>query len=398
MGTLYATPVRGKEVFSFEYDKSWLKSPYAQILDPDLGLFSGPQYVREEKNNFGLFLDSSPDRWGRVLMQRREAQQAKTEGRPSRTLLESDYLLGVYDGHRMGGLRFRLSKDTPFLDDHADMAAPPWTKLRDLEFASLQLERDNAEKDSDYLKWLKMLIAPGGSLGGARPKASVTDEDGHPWIAKFPSRRDEINIGKWEYLVSLLAQKAGIEMSQSQAMNFSGEYDTFLTKRFDRTASGERIHFASAITLLGKKDGDGSDTGVSYIEIAEFIIRNGARVNKDLEQLWRRIVFYICVSNVDDHLRNHGFLLTENGWVLSPAYDINPVPTGGGLHLNISKDDNTQDIGLALSVAHYFRVKKERAEDIVNEITTVVRTWQIFARQLKLPSREIELMQNAFLV
>ena len=303
MGTLYAASARGKEVFSFEYDPAWLKSPFAQMLDPDLGLFSGPQYARDGHDNFGLFLDSSPDRWGRVLMQRREAQLAKAENRDVRPLMESDYLLGVYDGHRMGALRFRLSEDGVFLDDQAEMAAPPWAKLRDLEYASLQLERDDAESDQDYMKWLKMLIAPGGSLGGARPKASVLDESGHPWIAKFPSRRDEINIGKWEYLVYQLAQAAGIEVAEADVRHFSGEYDTFLTRRFDRLSNGQRVHFASAMTLLGKKDGDGGDTGVSYLDLADFLMKNGAQVNKDLEQLWRRIVFYICVSNTDDHLR-----------------------------------------------------------------------------------------------
>ena len=398
MGTLYATPSRGKEVFSFEYDPAWLKSSHALTLDPSLGLFSGPQYARDGQDNFGLFLDSSPDRWGRVLMQRREAQQAKAEGREPNTLMESNYLLGVYDGHRMGALRFRLFEDGAFLDDQADMAAPPWTKLRELEHASLQLEREDAESDRDYLNWLKMLIAPGGSLGGARPKASVLDERGHPWIAKFPSRRDEINVGKWEFLVYRLAQEAGIDTAQADVRHFSGEYDTFLSQRFDRTESGERIHFASAMTMLGKKDGDGGDTGVSYLDLASFLIRSGGQVNRDLEQLWRRIVFYICVSNTDDHLRNHGFLLRENGWVLSPAYDINPVATGGGLALNISKDDNSQSLELARSVAPTFRVSDTRADAIIGEVVGAVRNWLELAKQLKFPTREITLMKNAFRV
>lgn len=398
MGMLYATPSRGKEIFSFEYDPAWLKSPHSLVLDPNLGLFTGPQYARDGHDNFGLFLDSSPDRWGRVLMQRREAQQAKAEDRDIDTLMESDYLLGVYDGHRMGALRFRLSEDGPFLDNQADMAAPPWAKLRDLEYASLQLERQDAENDKDYMNWLKMLIAPGGSLGGARPKASVLDEHGHPWIAKFPSRRDEINIGRWEYLLYQLAQAAGVETVQSDIRNFSGEYDTFLSKRFDRTESGERVHFASAMTLLGKQDGDGGDTGVSYLDLAEFLMRHGAEANKDLEQLWRRIVFYICVSNTDDHLRNHGFLLRDGGWVLSPAYDINPVATGGGLALNISKEDNSQSLDLVRSVAPVFRIDTEQANKIIGEVINAVRNWAELARKLKLTSREISQMKSAFRV
>ncbi len=398
MGTLYAAPSRGKEVFSFEYDTAWLKSPHAQVLDPHLMLFLGPQYTRGGHDHFGLFLDSSPDRWGRVLMQRREAQQARAEQRDVRPLLESDYLLGVYDGHRMGALRFRLSDDGPFLDDQEDLAAPPWTTLRDLEYASLQLEQNDAESDKDYTKWLNMLIAPGGSLGGARPKASVLDENNHPWIAKFPSRHDEINIGKWEYLVYQLAKKGGISIAHSDIRHFSGDHDTFLTKRFDRTDTGERLHFASALTLLGKKDGDGGDTGVSYLDLADFLIRNGAHVNEDLEQLWRRIVFYVCVSNTDDHLRNHGFMLTDRGWVLSPAYDINPVATGGGLALNISKDDNSQHLDLVLSSAPYFRVGKDRANEIIQEIASVVRSWPDMAKRLTIPTREVSVMKSAFRV
>ena len=395
MGTLFVSPSRGKEVFSFEYDKSWLKSPYAQSLDPDLGLFTGPQYARDGSDNFGLFLDSSPDRWGRVLMRRREAQQAQTEKRNACSLFESDYLLGVYDAHRMGALRFRMSESSPFLDEQIELASPPWAKLSDLEYASLQLEQDNAEAESDYLKWLNVLIAPGGSLGGARPKASVTDESGHPWLAKFPSCRDEVNIGKWEYLVYLLALDAGIDVAQSKINSFSGEHDTFLTKRFDRTEEGERLQFSSAMTLLGKKDGD---DGVSYLDLADFLVRHGAQVSQDLEQLWRRILFYVCVSNTDDHLRNHGFMLKNNGWVLSPAYDINPVASGGGLSLNISKDDNRQDLSLVLSVVHYFRLSDERANNIVQEVLMAVKRWPDLAKELSISPREVNLMKSAFRV
>jgi serine/threonine-protein kinase HipA len=395
MGTLFVSPSRGKEVFSFEYDKSWLKSPYAQSLDPDLGLFTGPQYARDGSDNFGLFLDSSPDRWGRVLMRRREAQQAQTEKCNACSLFESDYLLGVYDAHRMGALRFRMSESSPFLDEQIELASPPWAKLSDLEYASLQLEQDNAEAESDYLKWLNVLIAPGGSLGGARPKASVTDESGHPWLAKFPSCRDEVNIGKWEYLVYLLALDAGIDVAQSKINSFSGEHDTFLTKRFDRTEEGERLQFSSAMTLLGKKDGD---DGVSYLDLADFLVRHGAQVSQDLEQLWRRILFYVCVSNTDDHLRNHGFMLKNNGWVLSPAYDINPVASGGGLSLNISKDDNRQDLSLVLSVVHYFRLSDERANNIVQEVLMAVKRWPDLAKELSISPREVNLMKSAFRV
>ncbi|MEK7692307.1 MAG: HipA domain-containing protein, partial [Bdellovibrionota bacterium] len=349
MGILHAKPGRGEEIFSFEYDPAWLQGKHARRLDPDLGLYNGQQYPPDTRNNFGIFLDSSPDRWGRVLMNRREAQEAREQKRPLKTLYNSDYLLGVYDGHRMGALRFRLDPQGPFLDNHQMQAAPPWASLRELENATLQLEKEGAEDDPKYSKWLKLLIAPGGSLGGARPKASVVDEDGHLWIAKFPSARDEVNIGAWEDVVHKLAHRAGVIVAEGDARCLCHHQHTFLTRRFDRTEKGERLHFASAMTLLNHVDGDAAVTEASYLELVEFLAKEGAAATSDLEQLWRRIVFFICVSNTDDHLRNHGFILRSKGWALAPAYDMNPVATGDGLHLNISESDNAQDLDLALS-------------------------------------------------
>ena len=358
MGTLTVTQGKGKEVFSFEYAADWLKSGFTQMLDPDLQLYSGAYYPRDEKVNFGVFMDSCPDRWGRVLMQRREAAIARTEERPAKELLESDYLLGVFDGHRMGALRFKTYEEGPFLNDNKKMASPPWTSLRELEEASLKFEEDNIN-DPEYLKWVNMLIAPGSSLGGARPKASVVDPEGGLWIAKFPSRMDDKDIGAWEMVANELAQKAGLNIAQGMIQRFNSRYHTYLTKRFDRTENSERIHFASAMTLLGYTDGEKS-AGASYLELVEFITRNGVDVDRDLEELWRRIVFSICVKNTDDHLRNHGFLLTDGGWLLSPAYDINPNEYGKGLHLNISDKDNSLSLDLALEVAIYFRLGDEK--------------------------------------
>jgi serine/threonine-protein kinase HipA len=310
MGLLHATPTRGKEVFSFEYDQAWLSGGQAQIIDPSLRLFQGPQYLPIGRENFGAFLDSSPDRWGRVLLKRREAQLAREQRRKERPLLELDYLLGVYDGHRLGALRFRIA-DGPFLDDNTELASPPWTSLRELEQASLLLEDKNAEHDPAFSKWLRMLIAPGRSLGGARPKASVLDPQGNLWIAKFPSKNDTDDIGAWEGVLCTLAKRAGIRVTQGLCQRFGSKHHTFLSRRFDRTDKGERIHFASAMTILERQDGE---EGASYLDLAEAIIKLGAHPARDLEELWRRIVFFVCVSNVDDHLRNHGFLLEKNGW------------------------------------------------------------------------------------
>lgn len=396
MGVLHATPAKGKELFSFEYEKAWLETGFSQQIDPDLQLYSGQQYVKEEKHNFGVFLDSSPDRWGRVLMKRREAALAKAEGRPANTLLESDYLLGVFDKHRMGALRFKLSPDGPFLDDNTKNPTPQWATLRELEHASLELEKDDIIGDPDYIKWLNMLVSPGASLGGARPKASIVDDKGSLWIAKFPSRNDNKDIGAWEAVVHDLAVKCGITMADAQAKKFTNKYHTFLTRRFDRTAKGERIHFASALTLLGYTDGADHHAGVSYIELAEFIVQHGAQINEDLLQLWKRIVFNICVTNTDDHLRNHGFLLTEKGWILSPAYDINPIEDGTGLTLNITEDDNSLDTDLAIAVAPYFRVGDQQAKKIIAEIKETVSTWKKVAKQYGISNAEQEMTSGAF--
>ncbi|ADV47752.1 HipA domain protein [Cellulophaga algicola DSM 14237] len=396
IGELYSETLRGKEVFSFTYHKDWLQSDYAYQLDPDLGLFEGIQYLSDEKSNFGLFLDSSPDRWGRVLMKRREAAFARKEERKIDKLFETDFLLGVFDDHKMGALRFKLDKKDSFLNDNKELASPPWTSIRELEQISLRLEDDSSLDDPDYLKWLQMLISPGSSLGGARPKASVLDNKGNLWIAKFPSKNDGDDIGAWEMVTYQLAIQSGIEMAESKAEKFSSNQHTFLTKRFDRTINGKRIHFASAMTLLGYTDGTDASTGVSYLELVDFITKHGANTENDLKQLWRRIVFSICVSNTDDHLRNHGFLLTDKGWILSPAYDINPVETGMGLKLNISEDDNALDLDLALEVAPYFRLEKEDAKIIIDEILAVISQWKKYATKFGISRLEQERKAEAF--
>ncbi len=394
MGTLSVTPAKGKEAFSFEYDVAWLKSGFSQMIDPDLQLFPGSYYPRDEKQNFGVFLDSCPDRWGRVLMQRREAMLAKQEERKPNTLLESDFLLGVFDDHRMGALRFRLKEGGPFLNNDKKMAAPPWTLLRELEEACLKFEEDNID-DPEYLKWINLLIAPGSSLGGARPKASVLDPGNNLWIAKFPSIKDEKDVAAWEMVANELAINAGLNMADGKIQKFNNNYHTYLTKRFDRTTTGERIHFASAMTLLGHMDGENSN-GVSYLDLVEFISKHGFEVDKDLKELWRRIVFSICVKNTDDHLRNHGFLLTDKGWVLSPAYDINPNEYGKGLHLNISDKDNSLDLNLVLEVAEYFRLDNENANGIIEEVKTAVSNWPIVAAKYKIARAEMDRMSAAF--
>jgi serine/threonine-protein kinase HipA len=395
-GELRATYLRGKEIFSFEYSNDWLKSGYSQIFDPELQMYAGQQFLDNDKNNFGIFLDSSPDRWGRLLMRRRESANARKEKRIERKLLETDYLLGVFDLHRSGGLRFKESFNGPFLNQNKEHSTPPWASIKELEFASMQLEKDDSTEESEYLTWLGLLVAPGSSLGGARPKASIVDNKKQLWIAKFPSRYDDLNIGAWEMVLHELAISAGINVPAARIEKFSAKHHTYLSQRFDRTNKMSRIHFASAMTMLGYQDGVNFNDGVSYLELAEFLMKHSMLPDKDLEELWRRIVFNICVSNTDDHLRNHGFLLTNEGWVLSPAYDMNPVEVSSGLSLNISENDNSLNIGLAIEVAPFFRVSEQKSMKIIDKVISAVNQWKNVASYFKIPRSEQDKMTIAF--
>lgn len=394
IGRLYVSHVRGKEQFAFEYDHSWLVSDFANyLLDPDLLLYNGRQYVPMDKALFGVFADSCPDRWGRLLMKRREAVQARKEARKPKALWESDYLLGVYDKSRMGALRFKTEEDGVFLSGDEELATPPWTTLRTLEAASLGFENDESGLEE---RWLKQLLAPGSSLGGARPKATVQDEKGNLWIAKFPSKHDEVNSGAWEKVVHDLAELCGLNVPEAKLETLSKNGSTFLVKRFDRDGD-KRIHFASAMTLLGKTDGASGNDGSSYLDLVSFIRQNGATPEKDLRELWKRIIFNMAVSNTDDHLRNHGFILTKSGWKLSPLYDVNPVPYGDMLSLNVSMDDSSISIELAVSVAKYFDIDEEEAIKLANEIRAAVRNnWERLARDNGLTRGACEYMKPAF--
>jgi serine/threonine-protein kinase HipA len=240
-------------------------------------------------------------------------------------------------------------------------------------------------------------MAPGSSLGGARPKANILDEDGQPWIAKFPSRNDTLNKGAWEYLTYRLAVNAGIDMAESRLEHIAGPYHTFLTKRFDRQKQ-ERIHFASAMTMTGKNEELIRDETPSYLEIVEFIQFSGAHVTEDLNQLWKRLIFNILISNTDDHLRNHGFVLTPEGWRLSPAFDINPSIDKEGLALNIDMDNNSLDIDLAKSVGTYFRLEEKEMDSIIEKVRYAVSGWHKLAAEIGIPRSEQTLMAAAFKV
>ncbi len=386
------------ELFDFEFDGAALAHPAVRNLhlDPQLKIIGGLQHTAHGMHNFGVFADSCPDRWGRMLMRRRleREQRAGTAAKTMR-LCESDYLLGVHDSFRIGALRYLRNDTGAFLDNQHNIAAPPFVRLRALEAACTGLEHDDNSAQLDG--WLKMLVAPGGSLGGARPKASVVDKDGHLWIAKFPSTRDEHDIGAWEMVTQVLADGCGIHTPASLVRRFASTYHTFLSKRFDRTTTGARLHFASAMTLTGHTDGDDASAGASYLEVAQVIIDHGAAPDTDLRQLFTRIVFNILVSNTDDHLRNHGFMLVPGkGWRLSPAYDMNPTLNAGGLMLNITENDNALNLELVREVAPYFRLDIQSTNEIIAASSAVVRQWRQVAQGLGLTAREIARMEGAF--
>lgn len=392
IGIISAQQSKGSRIFGFEYDKEWLKSDDLFLLDPEIGLFSGTQYP-DKKDNFGVFMDSMPDTWGRKLMLRRAAQEALSRKEAAPKLYEIDFLLGVHDASRMGALRFKLDPDGPFLDDNKDNPTPPITHLRELEASVKAYEEDEEGKNGN--EWIPMLFAPGSSLGGARPKANIVDLDGHLCIAKFPSKSDTTDKAAWEYLAYELACKAGINMPICKLEKIRGPYHTFLSRRFDREA-GERIHFASAMTMTKNSEDSIRDATPSYLEIADFIQTYCSNIEEDLHQLWRRIVFHMAISNTDDHFRNHGFLLTEKGWRLSPAYDINPSTDKNGLALNVDMHNNALDFELALSVGQFFQLKEDQMHRIIKEVCTVVKDWRTLGAKLGIPRAELEMMSPAF--
>ena len=393
IGILSAHQGKGRKSFSFKYSKEWLKSKEHFLLDPDIGFYTGDQFPNS-KDNFGVFLDSMPDTWGRTLMKRRNSIQAKEADIPTPKLYDIDYLLGVYDESRMGALRFKLDDDGEFLDNDV-LPTPPWSSIKELQYSADIIESD---KETDEVKkWLAILMAPGSSLGGARPKANILDDSEHPWIAKFPSKNDTIDKAKWEYLAYKLALLTGINMSECKIEKVSGKYYTFLTKRFDRE-EGERIHFSSAMTMTGNNEDTLKKIPASYLDIAEFIQFSGANVREDLQQLWKRIIFNIAISNTDDHLRNHGFILTAKGWLLSPAYDINPSIDKHGLSLNIDTDSNLLDFELAKSVGEYFQLEEKQMDDVIIEVLNSVVKWKQIAKEIGISRSEIEIMEPAFIV
>lgn len=376
----------------FHYDRNWLGQARAFALDPDLSLDEHPFFPKPELGNFGVFLDSSPDRWGQTLMKRREALQAKDEKRTPRTLYAWDFLVGVQDFTRQGALRFRVAGTKEFLG--ADkMAAPPVTTLRELEAVAYQLSSRRIDDLDALRKWLAVLVAPGASLGGARPKANFTEADGSLWIGKFPSRDDDRDVGAWEYVVHSLAKIARVDVPPAKLVRLNNEFRTFCVQRFDRD-KGVRRFYASAMTLLRKEHSEGT----SYLELAQWLRSkgDGAQTGEDLKQLFRRVAFNVAVGNRDDHLRNHGFVLGANGWRLAPAFDVNPNIDKAEHVLNIDDTDNRPSLETVLATAEFYGLSPDQARQVVDEVVSAVDSWPDAARKAGIARGDVELTASAF--
>ena len=395
VGELGYESLRGTDSYSFCYDHNWLRQYSDLYLSADINNYTGLQFTQPDRDIFGCFGDALPDRWGRLLLNRREQIRAQEEKRPVRKLSSYDYLLGIDDYSRMGGFRFKESPDGEFINCDATLRIPPLTDIQVLVAASMEVEKSEERNLLPDKKWLLQLVHPGTSLGGARPKAGVLNEEGELCVAKFPSRNDEYDIGLWEHLSHLLAKEAGVEAAETQAIATGEKYHTLLSKRFDRTTDGRRKHFASAMTLLGLTDGCNAQTGNGYLDIVDFILQHCCDVEANLQQLYRRVAFNIAIHNSDDHFRNHGFLLTPKGWTLSPAYDLNPT-FNDHQSLLINATTNRSDLQLRLASSEEYMIGKEEATHIIEEVKDGVSQWRSMAIRIGIAKREMDLFAQVF--
>ncbi len=395
VGELGYDSLRGSDSYSFCYDHDWLRQYSSLYLSADINNYTGPQYTQADRDIFGCFSDALPDRWGRLLLIRREQILAQEEKRPVRHLSSFDYLMGIDDCSRMGGFRFKETPDGGFINCDTILRIPPLTDIRALVAASMEVERSEGQNILPDKKWLLQLVHPGTSLGGARPKAGVLNEDGKLCVAKFPSKDDEYDVGLWEHLSHLLAKEAGVEAAETQTIATGEKYHTLLSKRFDRTTDGRRKHFASAMTLLGLTDGCNAQTGNGYLDIVDFILQHCCDVEANLQQLYRRVAFNIAIHNSDDHFRNHGFLLTPKGWTLSPAYDLNPT-LNDYQSLLINASSNRSDLQILLEAAEDYMIGRAKASRIIEEVKAGVSKWRSVATRLGITKREMDIFAQTF--
>lgn len=395
IGEIGYESLRGSDSYSFKYDKEWLAKYGSIFLSADINNYTGQQYTQPGKDIFGCFSDALPDRWGRTLLNRREQILANEEKRPVRRLSSFDYLIGIDDFSRMGGFRFKENPDGKFINCEDSLRIPPLSDLRMLVVASMEFERSEGKNLMPEKKWIQQLVHPGTSLGGARPKAGVIDEDGRLCVAKFPSRKDDYDVALWEHHSHLLAKEAGVNAAVTRVINSGEKYHALLSRRFDRTEEGKRIHFASAMTLLGLTDGCDAQSGNGYLDIVDFILQGCCDVNDNLCQLYRRVAFNIAIGNSDDHFRNHGFLLTPSGWTLSPAYDMNPTLCEYQ-SLLINSSTNESNLQILYDSCEEYMISKAEARTIIDEVINGVSKWQSIAVGLGISKREIDMFRHVY--
>ena len=396
VGELGYESLRGSDSYSFKYNNDWLRQYGSLFMSADINNYPGQQYTQPSRDIFGCFSDALPDRWGRLLLNRREQILANEEKRPVRKLSSFDYLVGIDDFSRMGGFRFKESKNGEFINCEKSLRIPPLTDIRALVAASMEIEKSEELNQLPEKKWLLQLVHPGTSLGGARPKAGVMIDEGRLCVAKFPSRNDDYDVGLWEHHSHLLAKEAGVTAAETSVIETEGKYHVLLSKRFDRTPDGRRIHFASALTLLGLTDGCDAKTGNGYLDIVDFILQNCYDVEENLRQLYRRVAFNIAIGNSDDHFRNHGFLLTPKGWTLSPAYDMNPT-LNEYQALLINSTTNRADLQVLLNSSEEYMIDKEEARRIIEEVKTGVKQWTSIGTRLGIAKREMDAFEQVYL-
>lgn len=393
VGELGYESLRGSDSYSFKYDNDWLRQYGSLFLSADINNYPGQQYTQPDRDIFGCFSDALPDRWGRMLLNRREQILSAEEKRPVRKLSSFDYLMGIDDFSRMGGFRFKESPDGEFINCEKSLRIPPLTDIRALVAASMEIEKSEEQNQLPEKKWLLQLVHPGTSLGGARPKAGVMNDEGQLCVAKFPSRNDDYDVGLWEHASHLLAKMSGVTAADTSVIETGGKYHALLSRRFDRTSDGRRKHFASAMTLLGLTDGCDANTGNGYLDIVDFILQNCCNVEDNLRQLYRRVAFNIAIGNSDDHFRNHGFLFTPKGWTLSPAYDMNPT-LNEYQALLINSTTNRADLQVLLDSAEEYMIGREEAGRIIDEVKAGVKNWKSIATRLGISKREMDVFEQ----
>lgn len=395
IGELGYESLRGSDCYSFKFAENWVKKYNSIRLSDDLNNYVGTQYTQPGKDIFGCFADALPDRWGRTLLLRREQILAQEENRSVHRLSSFDFLIGIDDFSRMGAFRFRETLNGNFINADTSLRIPPLTELRELITASKEIERNEDANTLPEKRWITQLVQPGSSLGGARPKANVMDDNKCIYVAKFPSLKDDYDVCLWEHFCHLLAKNAGINAANTRVISTNEKYHTLLSRRFDRTENGRRIHFASAMTLLGLNDGDNATTGNGYLDIVDFILSGCTDVDANLRELFRRVAFNICVGNSDDHFRNHGFLLTAKGWKLSPAYDMNPT-LNDHQSLLINSNTNKADLSILLDSCEEYMLTTDVAKKIIDDVVEAVKDWKSIANRLGIAKREMSIFEKVF--